>query len=183
MDQPTLDELRDDVRRSSLGGFPMLLTSALVWLATGVLTYVLPLKAAAIVILFQGCLSMPVGLFLLPKLLGLPALPKGHPMVALLIQCAFVQTIALPAVILLMTFKPVFLPVAFAALVGAHFLPYAWIQRIPAYIPLAVIVGVGPYLLALVFREESFHYTSFFVGAVLLGFSFAIRAAARRPAV
>lgn len=182
MNHPTLDELRDDVRRSSLGGFPMLFTSALVWLATGVLTYCLPQKAAAYVILFQGAVSMPVGLFVLPRFLGLPDLPKGHPMTALLVQCAMVQTIALPAAILVMTLKPAYLPVAFAALVGAHFLPYAWIQRTPAYIPLAVVVGVVPYGLALVFREQAFHYTSFVVGAALLGFSLVIRAAAKRPA-
>jgi hypothetical protein len=182
MNSPSLDELRDDVRRSSLGGFPMLFTSALVWLATGVLTYLLPAKAAAYAILFQGAISMPIGLFILPRFLGLPALPKGHPMTALLVQCAMVQTIALPAAILLMTFKPVYLPVAFAALVGAHFLPYAWIQRIPAYVPLAIVVGIGPYGLALVFREDAFHYTSFFVGLVLLAFSLVIRATARRPA-
>ncbi len=182
MTQPTLDALRDDVRRSSLGGSVMLFTSALIWLATGVLTYLLPQKAAAYVILFQGAVSMPIGLFVLPRLLGLPDLPKGHPMTALLVQCAMVQTIALPAAILVMTLKPVYLPVAFAALVGAHFLPYAWIQRIPAYVPLSIVVGVGPYVLVLLFREAAFHYTSFFVGAVLLGFSLVIRAAARRPA-
>jgi hypothetical protein len=181
MNHPTLDELRDDVRRSSLGGFPMLFTSAFVWLLTGVLTYVLPQKAAAYVILFQGMVSMPVGLYILPRLLGLQPLPSNHPLTSLLVQCAMVQTIALPAAILLVMFKPVYLPVAFAALVGAHFLPYAWIQRIPAYIGLAITVGVGPYVLMLVFREDSFHYTSFFVGAVLLVFSLVIRAGARRP--
>jgi hypothetical protein len=178
---PTLDELRDDVRRSSLGGFPMIFTSALVWLTTGVLTYLLPQKAAAYAILFQGCVSMPVGLFLLPRLLGLPALPKGHPLIALMVQCAMVQTFALPAAILMFSVKLTYMPAVFATLVGCHFLPYAWIQRIPAYWALTAAVSLAPFVTVLVWREASFHYVSFLVGATLLVFSLVIRAAARRP--
>lgn len=182
MNSTSLDELRDDVRRSSLGGFPMLFTSAIVWLVTGALTFVLPQKAAAYAILFQGMVSMPVGLFLLPRLLGLPALPKGHPLIALMVQCAMVQTFALPAAILMFSVKLAYMPAVFATLVGCHFLPYAWIQRIPAYWALTASVSLAPFAAVVIWREASFQYVSFIVGAMLLVFSLVIRAAARRPA-
>jgi hypothetical protein len=159
----------------------MLFTSALVWLATGALTFVLPAKAAAYVILFQGMVSMPVGLFLLPRILGLPPLPKNHPMIGLMIQCAMVQTFALPAAILMFSVKTAYMPAVFATLVGSHFLPYAWIQRIPAYWALTAVVSLAPFVAVIALRENSFHYVSFIVGAALLVFSLLIRKAAQSP--
>lgn len=70
-------------------------------------------------------------------------------------------------------------PVAFAALVGGHFLPFDWIYRTRLYSILGVVVAVGPFALAVLFRDKALHYTGFFVGACLLVGAFKARSHAR----
>ena len=70
-------------------------------------------------------------------------------------------------------------PVAFAAVVGAHFLPFQWIYRTRLYGLLGVVVAVGPFVLAVMFGERAMHYTGFFVGSALLAGALAARSHAR----
>lgn len=180
----TLESLRDDVRQTSLGGFPMLLTAAVVWSLCAVSTFFLPLKTAALVFLFQGMVSMPVGLWLLPKLLGLTALPREHPLTPLLIQCASVQMLMLPAVFALYALQPKLVPMGLAAIMGGHFLPYWWIQRSKAYLWGAMAGALGPWLLTLFAgTQRSYHYTGFLVGGVLLVLAFAVKRAVQTARV
>jgi hypothetical protein len=176
-----LDQLRDDVRRTSLGGFPMLIAAATAWAIAAALTYVLPLKVAALVFLFQGVLTMPFGLWLLPKWMGLSPLPRDHALTPLLIQCAAVQSLMLPAIIAVFSLRPQLVPLAFAAIMGGHFLPYWWIQRSKAYLWGAIISALGPWFLTMVVgAQRSFHFTGFFVAAVLAGLAFTVRRQVRR---
>jgi len=181
---PTLDLLREDVRRSSLGGFPMLISAAGAWTLCAVLTFVLAPKIAALVFFFQGVILMPFGLWLLPRWLGLPALPRDHVLTPLLIQCAAVQSLMLPAVIAVYSLKPQLVPMAFAAIMGGHFLPYWWIQRSKAYLWGAVASALGPWLLTMFAGStRSYHLTGFLVGAVLAMLAFTVRAQVRRGTV
>ncbi len=181
MDHPTLDELRADVRRTSLGGFPMLVTAAVAWTLCGVLTYFLPVKTAALIFFFQGIVTMPAGLWLLPKLLGLTPLPSDHPLTPLLIQCAGVQALMLPAVIAVYATKPQLVPMAFAAIMGGHFLPYWWLQRTKAYLFGAMASALGPWVLTIFAGlENSFHFTGFLVGACLAALAFKVKSDAHR---
>lgn len=183
LDEPTLNELRADVRRTSLGGFPMLITAAVAWTLCGGLTYFLPEKTAALVFFFQGVITMPFGLWLLPKWLGLTPLPKDHPLTPLLIQCAGVQTLMLPAVIAVYVAKPALVPMAFAAIMGGHFLPYWWLQRTKAYLFGAVASALGPWALTMFAgTENSFHLTGFFVGGCLAVLAFKVKSDAQSGA-
>lgn len=175
-----LDTLRDDVRRTSLGGFPMLITAAVVWSLCAGATFLLPPKAAGLVFLFQGMVSMPVGLWLLPKALGLPALPRDHALTPLLVQCASVQALMLPAVFALHSLQPMLVPMGLAAIMGGHFLPYWWLQRTKAYLWGALAGALGPWLLTLFAgTRASYHATGFLVGAVLAVLAFVVRADVR----
>ncbi len=182
MDTPhSLDLLRDDVRRTSLGGFPMLITAATAWALCGALTYVLDPKVAALLFLFQGMVTMPVGLWLLPKWLGLSALPRTHPLSPLLVQCASVQTLMLPAVFALYALQPKLVPMGLAAIMGGHFLPYWWLQRSKAYLWGAIVSALGPWVLTLFAgTTASFHFTGFFTGAVLAVLAFTVKRHAQR---
>lgn len=183
LDEPTLNELRADVRRTSLGGFPMLITAAVAWSLCGALTYFLPVKTAALAFLFQGMITMPVGLWLLPKWLGLTPLAKDHPLTPLLIQCAGVQALMLPAVFAVYGAKPTLVPMAFAAIMGGHFLPYWWIQSTKAYLFGALAGALGPWVLTmLVGAENSFRFTGFFVGGCLAVLAFKVKSDAQRGA-
>lgn len=176
----TLDALRDDVRRTSLGGFPMLITAAGVWTACATLTFFLPTKTAALVFLFQGMVSMPLGLWLLPKWLGLTALPRDHALTPLLIQCASVQALMLPAVFALFALKPQLVPMGLAAIMGGHFLPYWWLQRSKAYVWGAAVSALGPWVLTMFAgTANSFHFTGYLVGVVLAALALTVRADVR----
>jgi hypothetical protein len=60
---------------------------------------------------------------------------------------AMVQIVALPAVILMYTERPELVPATFAAIGGAHFLPYVWLHRTRIYLVLALTVSLGSWLI------------------------------------
>jgi len=174
-----LDAIRQQGILSSLAGFPILIVFAFVWTAAGVLSYLLPPGIAPWVYVFLGAPAMPVAIMLELRLGYVPA-PKPDPLFPLAIQLLFVQVVAFPAILLVWSAEPEFMPVAFAAIVGAHFLPYHWVYQTRIYTILGVTVATGPYILAALFDEQSMHYTGFFVGAVLLIGALSVRAHARR---
>jgi hypothetical protein len=69
--------------------------------------------------------------------------------------------------------------VAFAAVVGAHFLPFQRVYRTRLYGFLGVVVAVGPSVLAVLVGQSALHYTGFFVGGALLVGAFIARSHAR----
>jgi hypothetical protein len=74
---------------------------------------------------------------------------------------------------------PEYVPVAFAAGVGAHFLPFDWIYQTTLYRILGIVVSVAPFVVLIFVREKVLHYTDFVVGAALLVGAFMARAHAR----
>lgn len=179
-----LDGLREDVRRTSLGGFPMLITAAGAWLVAAGLTLVLSAKVAALVFLFQGVVTMPFGLWLLPRWLKLAPLPRDHPLTLLLVLCASVQTLNLPALFAVYSLRPELVPMALAAVMGGHFLPYWWLQRAKAYLFGAIASAIGPWVFTLFAgTAASFHYTGVIVAACLAALAFKVRADVQAGAV
>jgi hypothetical protein len=100
---------------------------------------------------------------------------QPDPFVALGLQILFIQVLACPAVALVWDSSPEYVLVAFAAIVGAHFLPFEWLYRTGLYRFLGVVIAVGPYILAILFRERALHYTGFFVGSVMMLGAFGAR--------
>lgn len=167
--------MRQHAILASLAGFPFLLVFGLVWLAAGALTYWVPQSIAPWVYPGLGGLAMPIAMALERRLGYVPA-ANPDPLLPLALQLLFVQIVAFPAILLVWDAAPDFTPVAFAAVVGAHFLPFQWLYRTKVYGVLAVVVAVGPYVLAVLFGERVLHYTGFFVGGALLVGAFAVRA-------
>jgi hypothetical protein len=95
------------------------------------------------------------------------------------LQILFVQVVAFPAILLVWDASPQYVPVAFAAVVGAHFLPFQWVYCTRLYGFLGIVVAVGPFGLAVLFGEKAMHYTGFFVGPALLIGAFLARSHAR----
>jgi hypothetical protein len=182
VDIPSLANLsteRDELRWSSRGGFAFLFANGLVWLITAMLTFILPLKMAALLIICQGGVALPFA-FALERLLKFPVLPKGNTLVPLVIQTALVQVVGLPAVILAYVFFPAYVPAVFAAIVGAHLLPYAWLHKSHLYIVLGLMISLVPYLLAMLLRETSFHVIGFVVGGIAVVFAFLLKTSVER---
>lgn len=162
-----IDAIRQQGILSSLAGFPILLVFAFVWIAAGGLSYVVPRDVAPWVYLLLGIPAMPIAIAL-ERRVGYVRAAKPDPLLPLTLQILFVQVVAFPAILLVWDAAPQYVPVAFAAVVGAHFLPFQWVYRTRLYGFLGVVVAVGPFVLAVLFGERAMHYTGFFVGGALL---------------
>jgi len=159
-----LNAALDDVSASSAGGAPFLIAFALTLALCGVLASFVPVRTAALFVLFQGNLALPLA-FLLERRLGSRRLPADHPLRPLSVQMAMSQIVALPAVVLVYALQPEYVPAAMVAIGGGHFLPYAWLQRTRLYLALGVAVSAGALVLSLTLKRESFPAVLFFTSA------------------
>ena len=174
-----LDGLRREATLASLAGFPFLLVFGLTWIGAAGLTYVAPRDLAPWLYPVLGLPAAAVAIALERRWGYVPA-PQQDPLLPLVLQLNFVQVVAFPALLLVWDQEPAFMPAAFAAIVGAHFLPFQWIYGTKIYGVLAVAVAVGPLLLVFGYRDDALHYTGFLVGATLLAGAFLARSHAAR---
>jgi hypothetical protein len=165
----TIDEERDEASAANRGGVAFLLIHGVTWTVAAILTFVLPVEQAALIVLFQGVVAFPASL-MLERLLGFRFIAaKDNAVVSLFVLIAMTQGLSLPGSIIVWNLDPLYLPVAFAATNGGHFLPYMWLHRTRAYAVLAVVCALGPFAILLVAGAQSaFHGTGFLVGAVML---------------
>ncbi len=175
----TLDALRRQAILSSLAGFPFLLAFGLAWIAAGVASYFLPREIAPWVYPFLGLPATAVAIALERRMGYVPA-PKPDPLLPLAMLINFIQIAAFPAYLIVWDQKPEYMPAAFAAVVGAHFLPFQWLYRTGLYLALGVLVALGPFALVIVSGDRALHYTGFLVGGVLLAGAILARSHARR---
>jgi hypothetical protein len=162
-----IDAIREQAILSSLAGFPILLVFGIAWIVAGVLSFVVPRELAPWVYVLLGVPAMPIALAL-ERRIGYVEAPNPDPLLPLTLQILFVQVVAFPAILLVWESSPAYVPVAFAAIVGAHFLPFQWVYNTAIFLVLGIVVAVGPFVLAVVFEQRAMHYTGFFVGTALL---------------
>lgn len=178
MQSSEIDAVRQQAILSSLAGFPFLLIYSFVWIAAGALSYVVPSSFAPWLYLLGGVPAAPLAIAL-ERRVGYIRITGPDPLLPLTLQILFVQIVAIPAVMIVWSLAPNYVPVAFAAVVGGHFLPFQWVYRTPLYGVLGVVVAGGAYLIGALFGQKSIHYTGFFVGAVLLAGAFLARSHAK----
>lgn len=126
-----------------------------------------------------GCGGTPTP-FCLGARTQVPGTHKGQLDVAAPDTDALVQIVALPAVILAYVFMPTYVPAVLAAVVGAHLLPYAWLQKSNLYIVLGLMISLVPYLMAMILRETAFNYIGFVVGGIAMVFAFLLKASVEK---
>lgn len=165
---------RSDVTRSSGGGIGFLLAYGTTLLIAGILAFFLPLEIAALVVLFQGGIALPLA-FALERWLGFPPMAADNPLRTLSIQLAMTQVLALPAVFIVYQLDPAYVPAAFGAIGGGHFLPYAWLHRTKLYIVLGILVALVPWLMMMVWGKAAFAYIPLFWGATYWLFALLLR--------
>ncbi len=175
---PEIDAIRRHAILSSLAGFPFLLAFAVAWTTAALLSYVVPREIAPWIYPLMGLPAAAIAIALERRLGYVPA-AKVDPLLPLALQINFVQVVAFPALLLIWDQKPDYMPAAFAAVAGAHFLPFQWIYRTKIYGILGVVVAVGPFVLVVLFEEKALHYTGFFVGGTLLVGAFFLRSHAK----
>ncbi|MBM4183240.1 MAG: hypothetical protein FJ207_03330 [Gemmatimonadetes bacterium] len=169
-----IDAIRERAILTSLAGFPFLPVFGVVWITAGALSYWVPLTVAPWLYPGLGGLAMPIAI-MLERRLGYVRAVDPDPLLPLTLHLLFVQIVAFPAILLVWDTTPALMPVAFAAVVGAHFLPFQWVYRTSVYGVLAVVVAVGPFILALLVGQRALHLTGLFVGCALLAGAFLVR--------
>jgi hypothetical protein len=154
-----------EVSASSAGGAPFLIAYGLTFFVSGILSYVLPDETAALIVLFQGGVALPLA-FWLERRLGWGRMAADNPLRALSVQLAVSQALALPALIVAFDLNPRSIPVIMAGLGGVHFLPYAWLHRTKLYTALAVAISFGAFGVQLLLGPVAFHIILFYVGLI-----------------
>lgn len=162
-----IDAARHEGIASSGAGFPFLFAFGLAWLGAAVLSYFVPPDTAAWIYLLQGVVAIPLA-FAIQKGMRYPRASGPNPLLPLALQLLFIQPVAFPVFLLVLSFSPEYVPVALAVVVAAHFLPYQWLHKTNLYIVLAVVISAGAYALGVLFGQAALHYTGFFVSACLL---------------
>jgi hypothetical protein len=155
--QWTVDEARTSASSSAAQGAPWLIAFGFTLTLTAVLSFVVPLKTVVLAVIFQGGLAVPLA-FALERWLGTGPMSTRHPLRPLSIQLAMVQTLALPAVILMYAVNPALVPATFAAIGGAHFLPYAWLHRTRIYLFLGLAISLGSWGLTVALGEDAYRF-------------------------
>jgi len=179
-----LEQARTGFIRGSLGGFPFLFVNGIGWLVMGGVFLWAAAAGAdvrwpALALIFLGALTMPLS-FLAQAAMNLPAPSTSNPFPLLAAPLALVQTVALPAPIIVWNIEPAYVAAVWAAIIGAHFLPYAWLQRTRWYVSLSVLVSATAWLWAALERDASSAPICFTVGALLLAWSVPIGLKAKR---
>jgi len=157
-----LTRARAEVTASSAGGAPFLFSFGLTIFLTGLLALWLPTKTAALVLLFQGNVALPMA-FLLQRRMAWGEMSPGNPLRPLSIQLAMSQIAALPMVLLAFGLAPHTTGVALASVAAGHLVPYAWLHRSSIYLWLAPAVSIGTLLIALELKQEALPWTLFYM--------------------
>lgn len=164
---------RAEVTVSSAGGAPFLLAFGLTIGLTGIAAFWLPVRTAALVLMFQGNLALPLA-FWLERRMAWGTMACDNPLRALSVQLAMSQLAALPVVLLTWGVAPAATGVAMASVAAGHFVPYGWLHRTAIYLWLAPVVSVGTFAIAYFMKSAALPWTLLFmslayaVAAVLL---------------
>jgi hypothetical protein len=156
-----------DVAASSHRGLAFLLAFGSCWLLCGILAHWLTPKKTALLVIFQGAVGLPLS-FAFQRWLGFPKADPSNPLIPLLIYVAASQSIAIPVVLFMYKRMPTHVAPVFASILGAHFLPYVWLQQSRVYLVLSIAVSLGAWVVMAAFRGKGYAAVPLFVGACLL---------------
>ncbi len=153
----TVDRARSSASATAAQGSAWFFAFAATLTAALIVSFFLPLEQAVLVVLFQGGVALPLA-FALEKRLGTGPMQADHPLRSLSVQLAMVQIVALPAVIMMYTVNPALVPATFAAIGGAHFLPYVWLHRSKVYLVVALVVSLGSWAIMIAGGDSAFRW-------------------------
>lgn len=168
--------VRDALAEITLGGVGATIAGALFWalVAATLLLRGLSVDALAWAVALGGVAVHPLG-FVLNRWLGGDILARGHPWASLIWTLGATQLLGWVTVAVLFAQAPVLVPFGLATLVGAHFLPFAWLYRSAPYAVLGAVTVVGVGVMQLLW-----HNAAALPIAVGMGVTMAIAAIAER---
>lgn len=164
----TLKQLKQDLARRSGRGISNIIAGVILWSLFGLLGLVVPdVPQRALIYLFGAGLLLPLGL-LLGRLLKLDLLAPDNPLARLGGLIGAVQILFIPLMLGAYATTPQLVPWYLGVLVGAHFLPFAWLYDSRAYLVLAIGTTAAAALTGWLLPAHTFVATPLAVAAVLL---------------
>lgn len=140
-----LDDLRREVAGITRRGIGMTAAACLYWLGLALVTAFAGLQPQVLAAFFviATAIVYPLG-WLLDRACGGDLFARGHPLSGLIAMMAGTEALGFPMMALLFRDEPALLAFALAAMLGAHFVPFGWLYRSPAY----YVLGVGTVVLS-----------------------------------
>jgi hypothetical protein len=140
-----LDALHREVARITRRGIGMTAAACLYWLGLALVTAFAGLAPPALAAFFVVATAVvyPLG-WLLNRACGGDLFARGHPLSGLIAMLAATEALGIPLMAMLFRDEQALLAFALAAMLGAHFVPFGWLYRSPAYYAL----GTGTVLLS-----------------------------------
>ena len=165
-------EAQREMREVYLNCVPGAIAATLVWTASSaVATWVSPV-AGAWTLAIGGAFIFPLVLLIL-RLLGRPTSPSpGNPLMELAPQVAFVVPLIMPLAGAAMLYRTSWFYPAMMVIVGAHYLPFAFLYGRKAFFVLAVVLVAAGFGLAFG-RVESFTAGGWLTAGILATFAVA----------
>ena len=157
-------------RRCHLGGAVYLAVEGVLWLLSATLGAAGQIPVAMLVLLIGGMFIHPIAM-LCSRLLGLSSHDESNRLSVLNTWIALTIPLGLPLIFMATAagHANLFFP-AFAVLVGAHWLPFAYIYSMKSFLAIAGILVLAGILFGFVFTG-SFSACGFLVGGILLLFA------------
>lgn len=138
-----LDELREDMRVSQRGGFPFIAVSVIIWgLITVVTSLGLPQFRENLLVLCCACPLLPLA-YVVGKIVKIDIFDRSNPLWRIGITATCNQIIYLLIVMWAYRATPDKMLMVYAMIFGAHFLPYAWLYKIKAYLVTSIVLPIA----------------------------------------
>jgi uncharacterized protein DUF7010 len=160
-----------EVRTTYMGGFVGQLVSAAIWFASAACTTWTSPRLGIIVLVLGGMLIFPITQLGIAAT-GRPAsLPPTNPFRALAIEIAFLVPLLLPLVGAATLHRPEWFYPAMMIVVGAHYLPFAFLYGMRAFIGLSAVLFSSGLMIGLYAPHLSLA-GAWGTGAILTAFAF-----------
>ncbi len=165
-----LQSQHTEYRRCHLGGAVYLTVEGILWLLSATLAAVGLISPAMLILLIGGMFIHPIATAF-SRLLSLPSTDKSNRLAILNTWIALTIPLGLPLLFMAISggHENLFYP-AFTVLVGAHWLPFAYIYSMNSFLALAGILVLAGILFGFVFTQ-SFFACGFFAGGIHLLFA------------
>lgn len=163
----SLDQLRLELSVKAKNGVDFILAAVVVWVAiAGV--WLLPNSASrnGFITFFVGALMLPLARLLSRPLRTTWTLPH-NPLQPLGLWLNFAQLFYFPLLVFVYMRYPQHFIMAYGIITGAHFFPYAWFYRAPAFAIMAGVISAGCLLLGLRLLPSQLYLIPTFVAACL----------------
>jgi hypothetical protein len=163
-----LDKLRIELSVKAKNGLDFIMAASVVWLA---ITYIWTLPTTSydksVFTFIVGSLMMPLAM-LLSKIIKSTWTIKDNPLQPLGLWLNFAQLFYFPILIFVLIKMPDYFVMTYVIITGAHFFPYAWFYKAPAFAVMAGVVSLGAMLITLQITIENMYLVPLFMSCSLM---------------